>query len=371
MKPPFFTQKPYAIPSMNRVRIVDLPGLDLPESCKGKLAFHLLSTENLRSMVLANNDVLQLDVDAPDLLRAFDRCFTSASKLYGHKSPIRTTAEQIAREYGRFLAYLLLTLKRGDPINRAARPDWRDIHWEFWAQIEQVYVGGGLLAGQLGAIAITAAAEMIHAAGFPDFNLKRSPFAAHLPLIGVARDAPAAAQTQLVFDFGQTNVKSAVAKYDAGVLTQINILPSVPAPCTDLNLNKDPVLAQQTGDQMLDIVCKTWRQGVGQFPLTHQLSVSLACYLLDGHAIKDYDWGCYGRLQALTNHIQTMFTERVSARLHIPIQVKLHHDGTAAAMVYAGEEKTAVLTFGTAIGNGYPAEGLELRPLSEKLSILN
>ncbi len=136
MIPPFFTQKPYAIPSMNRVRIMDLLGLDLPEVCKGKQAFQLLSTENLCNMVLAHNDVLQLDVNAPDLLRAFDGCFTAVS------SPIRSTAENIAREYGRYLAYLLLTLKRGDAISRAARPDWRDVHWEFWAQIEQVYVGG-------------------------------------------------------------------------------------------------------------------------------------------------------------------------------------------------------------------------------------
>ena len=326
MNPPFFTQKPYAIPSLNRVRIVDLPGLDLPELCKGKLAFHLLSSENLRNMVLAHNDVLQLDVNAPDLLRVFDGCFTAVS------TPIRTTAEQIAWEYGRFLATLLLTLKRGDAINREARPDWGDIHWEFWAQIEQVYVGGGLLAGHLGTIAVVEAEAMIHASGFPDFRIQRSLFAAHLPLIGVARDAPTDAQSMLVFDFGQTSVKCAVARYKTGMLTEIHVLPSLASPCTDLNLNKDPILAQQTLDQMLDIICTTWHQAAAQFPLSPHLSMSLACYLLNGHAIKEYDWGCYGRLQALTNHMQTMFTEQVTTRL----QVRLHHEGAAAAMVYVG-----------------------------------
>ncbi len=363
MTPPFFTQKPYAIPSMNRVRMVDLPGLDLPESCRGKLAFHLLSAENLRKMVLAHNELLQLDVDAPDLLRVFDGCFTAVL------APVRDTAEQIAWEYGRYLAYLLLTLKRGDAINRAARPDWRDIHWEFWAQIEQVYVGGGLLAGHLGMTAISEAEVMIHAAGFPDFRVRRSSFAAHLPLIGVARDAPVDAQAMLVFDFGQTSVKCAVAAFESGVLTALNVLPTMDSPCTDLNLNKDPVLAQQTLDQMLNIICTSWHQAADSYPLTHQLSMSLACYLLDGHPIKEYDWGCYGRLQALTSHMQTLFSAQVAARLQLPIQVRLHHDGTAAAMVYAGEGKTAVLTFGTAIGNGYPSEDLELRPLSNNLLI--
>lgn len=365
MKPPFFTQKPYAIPSMNRVRMMDLPGLDFPESCKGKFAFHLLSTAHLKNMVLGHNDVLGLDANSPDLLRAFDGCFTAVS------AQVRATAKEIAEEYGRFLAYLLLTLKRGDAINRAARADWRDVHWEFWAQIEQVYVGGGVLAGHLGAIAIAQAEWMMHEAGFPDFTLIRSPYAAHLPLIGVGRDAPADAQAMLAFDFGQTNVKTAVSHYNGGELVQLTSLPSHPAPCTDLNLNKDPFLAQETFDQMLLIIEKSWHHAQAQFSLTPRISMSVACYMLDGHPIKAYDWGCYGRLQALTTHMQTMFTEQISARLNMPIQVKLHHDGAAAAMVYAGVEKTAVLTFGTAIGNGYPSDGLELRPLSAKKLIIN
>ena len=363
MRPPFFTQKPYAIPSMNRVKIMDLPGLDLPESCRGKLAFHLLSTETLKSKVLQQNDVLGLDENSPDLLRAFDECFTAVS------TKIRSTAEQIAMEYGRFLSYLFLTLKRGDQINRDARPDWRDVHWEFWSQIERVYVGGGLLAGHLGAIATAEAESQMHAAGFPDFRIIRSPFAAHLPLIGVARDVPEDAQAMLVFDFGQTNVKTAVSLYKSGELVQLIPQHSMPALCTELNLSKDPVLAQQTFAQMLDMVESVWHQAKKSYPLTPQISMSLACYMLNGHPIKDYDWGCYGRLQLLAPLMQTMFTEQVSARLGLPIQVKLHHDGAAAAMVYAREEKTAVLTFGTAIGNGYPSENVNLIPLAFDFSI--
>ena len=183
---------------------------------------------------------------------------------------------------------------------------------------------------------------MIHASGFPDFRVRRSPFAAHLPLVGVARDAPTDAQAMLVFDFGQTSVKCAVAAYESAVLTELHLLPSTAAPCTDLNLNKDPILAQKTLDQMLGIISMTWQQVADSYPLTQQVSMSLACYLLDGHPIKDYDWGCYGRLQTLTNHMQTLFTAQVAARLQIPIKVRLHHDGAAAAMVYAGGGKTAV-----------------------------
>ena len=363
MQNPFW-REPIAIPSMNRVRIVDLPGLDLPESCRGRLAYHLLSKKNLKDMVLAQREVLQLRPDVPDLLRTFDGCFTAVS------TPIRTTAEQIAQEYGRYIAYLLLTLKRGDAVNRAARPDWRDVHWDFWGQIELVYVGGGLLAGHLGEAAVAEAAALIHSAGFPSFVFKRSDYAAYLPLLGVARCASAGAAAMLCFDFGQTSVKRAVAFYEQNVLTAIQLLPVLPAPCTTLELNKDPVVAQHTLDAMLAMIADSWLEAAQRTTrLAPHLALSLACYMLNGHPIVGYDWGCYGRLQALTDHVETLLTEQVSTRLQRSVTVQAFHDGAAAAMVYAGAAKTAVLTFGTAIGNGYPPEVSRLRPTSDNLAI--
>jgi hypothetical protein len=39
-----------------------------------------------------------------------------------------------------------------------------------------------------------------------------------------------------------------------------------------------------------------------------------------------------------------------------PIQIELLHDGQAAALPYAGKPHQAVMTFGTALGIGFPPE---------------
>jgi hypothetical protein len=59
----------------------------------------------------------------------------------------------------------------------------------------------------------------------------------------------------------------------------------------------------------------------------------------------------------------------VSKRIKQPVQIKLLHDGSAAASYYAPEENAAVIMIGTAIGSGYCVARPELRLLSPHLSI--
>ncbi|MCB8986778.1 MAG: hypothetical protein H6661_03395 [Ardenticatenaceae bacterium] len=141
-----------------------------------------------------------------DLIRRLDACFTEGDQT------IRTAARAVAEEYGRKLALHLLTLLRGDPVNRVVRPGWQAEHWAFWAQIRTVYTGGGLMAGHLGPTAVATAQDFIHRHGFPNFTVAVPPHAAQLPLYGAARLTPPEA-AMLVFDFGQTAVKRAVAYF--------------------------------------------------------------------------------------------------------------------------------------------------------------
>ena len=129
-------------------------------------------------------------------------------------------------------------------------------------------------------------------------------------------------------------------------------------------------LPKEQMDAMLAMIADSWLEAAQRTTrLAPHLALSLACYMLNGHPIVGYDWGCYGRLQALTDHVETLLTEQVSTRLQRSVTVQAFHDGAAAAMVYAGAAKTAVLTFGTAIGNGYPPEVSRLRPTSDNLAI--
>ena len=124
--------------SLNRARLVALPGVEGVAALLGHSASELLSKAAVTALARDAAGPLALDPAAGDLLRAFDGAFASAAT--------RPAALAVAEEVGRRLGALLLTLWRGDAANRAARPEWDDAHWAYWANVKQVVVGGGLWA---------------------------------------------------------------------------------------------------------------------------------------------------------------------------------------------------------------------------------
>ena len=134
--------------SLNRLRIVGLPGITLDGEVRGKTGFDLLSTPALAQMIreqagalrLSPADTARPDRDLPLLL---DAC------LEADDETIRAAAAHVGQRFGRNLGWLLLALKRGDAINREARPDWDDSYWQYWAKATAVQLGGGLLKGRL------------------------------------------------------------------------------------------------------------------------------------------------------------------------------------------------------------------------------
>ncbi len=343
---PFTDAAPFVIPSMNRVRLVDLPGVPIPLAWRSKTGYQLLGSRALAAQIRRQAKSLRLPANLPDadLIRRLDACFTGSAAA-------ARTAQCIAEEYGRKLALHLLTLLRGDPVNRVVRPDWQAAHWDYWAKIRTVYTGGGLMAGHLGPTAVATAQDFIRRHGFPDVTVAVPPHAAHLPLYGAARLTPPDAP-MLVFDFGQTAVKRALA-YSS---TRLDLLPSLPTPCSDISFSRAAAAAAQTRDRLLDLVAETWTAvtASGAAPGSH-IAIVLACYLLNGQP-RPEDWGCYGRLQHFAPHLQTYLSQQLSWRLRRPIQVRLLHDGQAAALPFAGQQHTAVITFGTALGIGFPPE---------------
>ncbi len=360
-----FTEGPhFVLPSMNRVRLVDLPGLAVPLAWQNKQGYQLLGRRALVRQIRRDTAVLQLNPHAPDLLHQFDACFESPD------DGVRETAVSIAHEYGRKLAFHQLVLKRADAVNRVVRSDWQAAHWNYWAQIRQVWLGGGLMAGHCGAVAAAEAQTFIRRHGFPGYTLAVSPHAASLPLLGAARAAPPAAPAMLVFDFGQTAVKRAVAHYRDGVLVKLTVLRSLPAGCPHLDWSQDRSLASQTRDRILHVVGETWMEVEAHgVRLCDTLTLVLACYLLHGQP-RPEDWGCYGRLQQFAPHLASYLAAQLEPRIGQPVQINLLHDGQAAALPYAGQPHSAVITFGTALGIGFPpALSADLRPVSKNFEL--
>ena len=346
MNNPFLNPQNYVSPSLNRVVLAALPGL--PTAVQGKTAYDLLRADALRQRVAAKADLLGLDGNDPNLLVAFDRRLADGSPA----------AQEIAAEYGRFLAYLLLVLKRGETANRAARSEWGAAHWAWWGQIERVWLGGGLLRGALGKTAVFAAQQTIQSDDLPHFTVHLSPHGANLPLRGLATLASAGTQAMLLADLGHTHIKQAVAFYEAGQLARLEPLPSLPSGC-DPNYydqrNRESVLAHAT--HVADTLAALWQRGRSHgWPLDNQMAVSIACYLLNGQPPPG-EYGCYGRIGLLTTNLADWLAQLISERVGEPVRLLLRHDGTAAALAH-GESggKTAVITCGTALGIGFVPE---------------
>lgn len=349
MMNPFRPQSEFISPSLNQARVVELPGVLLPPEVQGQRGYDLLSATTLREMIRPYATELGLEVDDPDLLPRFNG-----------RLPTSPLAQTIAADYGRRLGWLLLCLKRGDPANRAARPDWGDAQWAFWAGIRRVWLGGGLACGILGQMAAATAETLLHEAGFPEMRVRVSPQPADLPLLGAARLAPPETAVSLVLDFGHTSVKRAIADYGAGGVN-LRPLPTTPAPCREYEYQPWPLEETAVVHQgMLDIIAATWAESQRQRPPSEPvLLLAIAAYLYRGHLIPAHlETGCYSRLQLLCDHLERFMIETVSQRLGQPVTLRLINDAAAAAAAHwqAGEREgeTAVITLGTSLGIGFP-----------------
>lgn len=326
------------IASLNRVRFVELAGLALPADMVGRTAFELLAAQALDDLARQHGDA----------------------------------SDTIARRFGERLGWLIVTLRRGDVASRAARPDWDETYWQYWAGISKIYLGGGIVGGELGPGIVRHASRTLEAADLADCAVRTAPWPAHLPLIGAARTAPAS-RSAVVFDFGQSFVKRAVARYENDTLAALRILPRRPARLTQLPLGHDPTVEHVLllGDSMVETMAETWRAAsLADSPVSPTIVASLASYLRDGQPLARQG-GAYAGLLALSENLETWLAARVGSALGRPVTVRLLHDGTAAAHAMAGEPCAAVITLGTALGVGFPPAAEAFRPLSPTFTVLD
>ncbi len=343
MPNPFLQYDPSAR-SLNRAKIVALSGLNPPDGIIGMRGYPGLSAESLQQKIRAQASNLNLNPNSLTLIRDLESAFSDPV--------VGWQASEIAQDYGIQLGYLLLMLKRGDAENRAARPDWTEAHWVYWAHVRNVMFGGGLMAGKFGRKALVAATNVLAAHGFPRMNLQASPYGGDIGLVGLAylvREGDTlrgeSADSALLFDFGQTNVKRAVVELGEHGINAMQHLPPVRAECYERGANR--LQPQARWEWMLNIIRESWHPVAA-------IGIALAAYLENGQPVAS-DNGCYGSLQQLTEHLPTFMRDQLRERLAIDVPITLCHDGTAAAAAHA-DLNGVVITLGTALGIGFPEE---------------
>ncbi len=351
--------------SVNRVQIIDLPGLPLDKAARGRRGNELISGRALLSLAEPHADVLALNIaDLTHLTRSKvqvrnDVPLAVARALDSDDPTARAAAHAIAARLGRNLGWLLIALHRGDDANRAVRPDWRAADWEQWAGIRTVWLGGGLSSGPLGEAIAASARGLMEDLGYGEIDVRLSPYRHAIALVGAARTLPwrpdePAERTVLGFDFGQTLAKRAVLRYEVGVLTTVDTLPSLLAEWSDIFALEENEIVLGRG--MLHFMAGVIAQTAAEQPDAEPVAlVSVAAYKQNGRLAGN---GPYASIHAAAGDrpAADILSEAASRAAGRAIAVQPIHDGTAASLAHAGAPHSAVIMLGTALGVGFPPD---------------
>ena len=344
------------LPSLNRVKLLDLPGIPFDEAVRGWSGFDLVGRPALEELITDRAAELGLDPARPLLPQLHD-CYVQGTVAQ------RKVAGEIAGSFGQRLAWLLLVAKRADPVNFEGRPDWEPRHWAYFAAREQVFLGGGLLAGPLGEAVVASAVAAVEAQPVP-LIVRRAAQPAALPLLGLARGAPAGHRQLLLFDFGHSSLKRGVAHFDdQSRLAGLTLLSH-----QELNLLGHELSPTRLLALLVTRLVESWQEsealGLAPAPVW---GVALAAHLLAGGEIELGQVSGYGRLRQLGRYLPVLLAEAVSARLGRPVTCFCLNDAVAAASFYAGHTATLVLTLGTGIGTGLVPLSGDFRPAAPDL----
>ena len=351
--------------SLNRLQVIDLPDIQLDPEVKGKRGLRLMSADNLIETIKKESSFLNLDLEnIPDVKLPI--YLNKALESVNLK--VRLTAENIARRLGRNLAFILLTLKRGDRVNRDARSDWEDEHWDYWRQVENIVFVGGLCSGSLGQRLKYYIDKLFQETETPQYKIKFAKNPSLIPMIGAARHAPKKCSKLLVFDFGQTLIKRGLANFENDKLNKIIQLSSLESKHVEeiefRNENEEKKEAERLEKYIIKTISETWKEVATKYSKPcSTISVSIANDLIEGR----FFGGGYGKLGLLSDNLQQKIADAVSTQIDRKIEISFIHDGTAAADAYAETDNSVLLSFGTAIGVGFPIKKSGLRSVSEDL----
>ena len=347
--------------SLNRVRLAKLPLYGIEDEIEGKQMGELFGANIIIDEISNNAERLGINLSEHkrmDLPKLLDEKINE-----GHEEALR-----IARKYGNRLGMLLLVLKTGLPENRAAREDWDDEHWEYWANMSTVYLAGGLASGRMGEYMLMVVEELFEKANVPMYNIVRNTNSSEMGAKGCLTVLEDDNDVHILFDFGQTKIKRliAVRRYYNGnennkdndffndEFTLIK-LPSKKSINMDWYVEDDNERrrqAEELHNYIVDSIVETYNEALQHGPIRWEIVISIASYVMDGK-IHDARSG-YAKLCMLSHNYAGYLAKALEERLHRGIIIKLVHDGTAAALYYKGAQNSVCITAGTAFGVGFP-----------------
>ncbi len=346
------TQYTSPVCSINRVRLAKLPVYGIEDSVEGFRANELFSAKIISDDVLSTAQRFHVDVSDysyRELPRLLSDGILSDDVLKHRIATILST------KYGNRLGLILLTLRTGLKENRAVRDDWDDRHWQYWADVKNLILTGGLASGLLGKRFKEQIQYVFDVAGIKPYNISLFENSSHVGAMGCTKLIEEKDKAFAVLDFGQTNIKRCLIRKRDGEVSSITTLDTVPSLNMDLTFsdtreNYDRAL--ELHRYLLNVICDTCKDVDLAKEETGEVIISIANYVVGGELNRRR--GGYAKLHLLCDDYASLLSHELSSRMHRPYRVRLVHDGTAIALNFSGCEDSVCMSIGTAFGVGFP-----------------
>ena len=338
--------------SVNRVKIAKVPVRGIEDGIDGMKANQLFSAKLISEEI--QSCAKKMRVSTPNYsFRELPRYLSDA--VLSDDVMGRRLATAVTTKFGNRLGLILLTLKTGLKENRSARDDWQDEHWDYWANIKDVILTGGLAGGLLG----KRFKEQIHyvfdVAGVKPYNINLYENSSHIGAMGCSSIISESDKTFAVLDFGQTNIKRCIIRKRGGEVSSINTLNTVPSINMDLtfrNTQENYDRALELHRYLLNVICDSCKNLDLDEGEQGEVIISIANYVIGGEL--NPNRGGYAKLYLISEDYAELLSHELSSRMHRPYRVRLIHDGTANALNFSDKEDAVCLSIGTAFGVGFP-----------------
>ena len=334
--------------SLNKVIFAKLPLYGIEDDMEGKQMNALFGAGIIMDEIHNNADALGIDLSKyqrTDLPKVLDEKIDE-----GNEEALR-----IARMFGNRLGMLFLLLKTGLPENRAVRDDWGDEHWEYWANVETIFLVGGIASGRMCEYMLEVVKELFQKANVPMYNIVRNVNSSEVGAKGCLSQIENPDKVQLLFDFGQTMMKRMIAVRQSEKEYSVIKLPSKKSIHMDLFIADEDEKRRQAEElhrYIVKSIMETYQEATQYGSIGWEIVISIASYVKDGK-INDARSG-YAKLCTLSDNYAGYLAASLELKLDRSVMVKLIHDGTAAGLYFKGEKNAVCITSGTAFGVGFP-----------------
>ncbi len=343
-----------SICSINKLVIAKLPNSfkDYDDDILGKRAEEIFSTKALIECLERNRK----ELDVKEQFNISDLCQILTDKLNDANPQTQDLAKSIIKKFGYRLGLIFLTLKLGEKENRVARTNWNSQMWEYWANVSNVILVGGLTSGIFGEYFYKYILEVFKIANVKPYNFILYENSSTIGLMGCATKLDNHDnELSLVLDMGHTSIKRSLVRTSNNEILGTIPIPTLPSKHTnnhDINEEERIANAIKLHKYIKSTIISSYNNGKELGKMSDEIVISIANYVADGKL--NPKAGGFSKLAMLSDNYGETLSEEISGLLKKKISIKLIHDATAVAYYFHDYKDSVCVTAGTAFGVSFP-----------------